>query len=151
MLELFSDYIPETWFDEDGLRKSGPLLGVSATAIKRMRRWKNSVKGVSLSIAASAVFVAVSMTIAQQATASNSLNVPIHPAMARVAPPPAATASVGEINESFSELFAAFRSGTRLITNPHTRELADKAAARRNDRPSDWAHKLASDVGDAND
>ena len=151
MIDLFADYVPEAWFDDNGLRKAGPLLGASATAVKRMRRWKNSVKGASIFIAMSVALAIASVSFSQSATASNSLDVPVPSALARVAPPPAASASVGEINESFSELFAAFRSGTKLITNPHTRELATKAAVRRHDRPEGWAHKLASDSGDASD
>lgn len=151
MTELFADYIPEAWFDDAGLRKSGKLRTTSATAVKRMRRWTNSVKQVSLSVAMSAALAFGSLSFAQNATASNALDIPVPPSMLRVAPPPSADASLGEINESFNELFAAFRSGTKLITTERTRELATKATARRNERPEGWAHKLATDVGDAND
>ena len=151
IVETFAEYIPQEWFDRAGLRISGHVLGKSATAIKRMRRWRNSVKGVSLSVALSASLALASVSFAQTAIASNGSDLPAPPELVRVAPPPAADASVGQINESFNELFVAFRSGIKLITNERTRELATKAAGRRGDRPEGWARKLASDVGDADD
>ena len=151
MGELFANYVPQAWFDEAGLRKTSRTRGATATAIKRMRRWKNSVRGVSFPIAMSAALALTSMSFSQSVSANNALDLPVPPQMLAVAPAPGADASLGEINESFTQLFAAFRSGTKLITNARTRELATKAAARRNDRPEGWAHKLASDVGDAND
>jgi len=150
MNELFADYIPPAWFDEKGLRRSRPLLGLSATAVKRMRRWKNSAKNLSLSVAVSAAVIAASVSFSQPA-ASNELDVPLPPDILRVAPPPPDGAPVGDVNKSFDELFAAFRSGTKLITNNRTRQLATSAARRRHIKPEDWARKLASDVKDADD
>lgn len=152
MIERFADYIPEAWFDEGGLRRSGRLLGgVSKTAMKRMRRWRHQAKNLSVSVAISVALAAGSLAFAEGATASNALDIPVPPGMVQVAPPPGKGASIGEVNESFKKLFAAFRGGVELVNNEQTLKLAEKAAARRNERPESWARKIASDIGDAND
>lgn len=149
--EVFADYIPLTWFDETGARIASRVRDRSATAIKRMRRWKNTAKGVSFGLALSASFALGSVSTPAGASASNCLEVPVPPEIVRLAPPPGADAEVGEINESFIQLFDAFRAGAPLITNERTRQLAKKAADRRGTKPEHWARKLAKDAGDAND
>ena len=60
MSELFAHYMPEAWFDEAGLRKTGRLIGgASATAIKRMKRWKHRAKDLSLRLAISAALAEI--------------------------------------------------------------------------------------------
>lgn len=150
MNELFADYIPDAWFDEQGMTRASLSLGLSATAVKRMRRWKNTAKGLAVSVAVSAAVMGGSVAFAQPA-ASNELAVPVPPSLVHVAPPPAEGSSLGEVNKSFDALFAAIRSGQALITNERTRTLATKAAAHRNQRPEGWSRKLASDTGEADD
>ena len=150
MNELFADYIPGAWFEKGAMRKSGLLGGLSTTAAKRMRRLKHTVRGVSVSLALS--FAVGSVALAATSGGTNGADLPLPPGVEQfVPPPPAQDASVGQVNESFDALFAAFRSGTKLITNDRTRGLANKAAARRGKQPDGWAKKLASDTGHAND
>ena len=150
IVETFSDYIPDEWFDRAGLRIGGAIR-TSSSAVKRMRRWKHSVKGASVAVAVSASLALGSVSLVQAAVASNGDELPAPPEIVRVAPPPEADATLGEVNSSFAELFVAFRKGVSLITNERTRALATKAAARRGDRPVDWARKLARDSGNADD
>jgi hypothetical protein len=149
MNELFADYMPEAWYEEAGLRKSAPLR-TSSTVAKRMRRLKNRAKTASISFAASAALAIASLAVGDVSAATNALDVP-PPQGIVVAPPPGAEDALGSVNESFAQLFSAFRSGTKLITNERTRQLAKAAAERRNARPDGWARRLASDVGDADD
>lgn len=149
--EAFSDYIPVAWFDETGSRIAGRVRDRSASAVKRLRRWKNTAKGASLVIAFSASLAIASMPTTAEASASNGLLLPVPPEIVQVAPPPSADASLGEVNESFIQLFSAFRAGTPLINNERTRQLAKKAADRRGNKPEHWARTLAKDVGEADD
>lgn len=152
MSELFADYFPTEWFDNSGLRKSVKQLGLSSTAAKRMRRWRNSVTKGSISVAISAAIGLATLTYGESAVAySNEFDVPLPPGVVQVAPPPRADASLGEINKSFTDLFAAMRSGTKVISSPRSMELATKAAEKKDHRPDGWAHRIASDTKDAND
>lgn len=92
-----------------------------------------------------------SLLLTDGAIASNLMAMAAPPGMSPIARAPGQDATVGEINESFKELFSAFRDGVKLISNDKTLRLAEKAAVRRNDRPNGWARKIASDVEDASD
>ena len=150
-IETFAEYIPDSWFDRAGLRISREATDRSATAIKRMRRWRHGVTGVAVSVAVSASLGMFSVSEGLAAVGSNGADLPAPPELVRVAPPPKAGASLGAVNDSFGELFVAFRSGTKLLSNSRSRELASRAAVRRGKRPEGWARKLASDSGTADD
>src|SRR4051812_17754398 len=124
LIEAFSDYRPVDWFDEAGSRIAGLVRDRSKTTIKRMRRWRNTAKGAALTVALSATFAAASVPTVGSASASNGLDVPVPPGMVEVAPPPDANSSLGDVNESFNQLFKVFRSGVPLIKNERTRQLA---------------------------
>lgn len=149
--EAFADYIPVAWFDETGARIAGRLRQRSATAVKRMRRWKNTAKGASLTVVFSASLALGSLSTTTDASASNGRDVPLPPEIVQIAPPPAPDAALGVVNESFDQLFNAFRAGLPLINNERTRQLATKSASRRGTKPKNWARNLAKDVRDAND
>lgn len=149
MFETFSSFIPGTWFDEAGMSKSGHAQ--YEYLAKRERRWKHFAKSMSMSMISAAALALASVTVADRAIASNLTDFEAPPGMSPVGRAPGSEATLGQVNESFKELFAAFREGVNLITNDRTHQLAEKAAARRNERPKDWARKLASDTGDASD
>ena len=149
MLEKFSNVIPGSWFDEAGMSKSG--YARESFHAKLERRWQHVAKKMSMSVVSAAALVMASLTISTDATASNLMEFAAPPGMSPLGHAPGPLASPGEINKSFKELFTAFREGANLITNDKTRLLAEKAAARRNERPEGWARKLASDTEDAND
>jgi hypothetical protein len=149
MLDTFSSFIPGAWFDEAGLSKGGHAQ--EETRAKRERRWTHSVKSMAISVISVAALAIASLFVSEGATASNLLAMVAPQGMSPVGRAPGPEATLGQINESFKGLFAAFREGVELVTNDRTLRLAEKAAARRNDRPKDWARKLASDVGDASD
>lgn len=149
MLDAFACYIPSRWFDDAGMSKGGGVQ--EDVRPNQKRRWKNSARSMPLSVAAAAAFAIASLMLAENATASNVMAIAAPGGVSPLKRSPGSGASVGQINDSFKDLFAAFRSGTKLITNDRTFQLAEKAAARLNDRPQGWSKKLASDVGDASD
>ena len=118
---------------------------------KRERRWKHFAKKMSMSMVSAAALAMASVTVADQAIASNLMELPAPPGMSPLSRTPGPQATLGQVNDSFKELFAAFREGINLITNDKTHQLAEKAAVRRNDQPEGWARKLASDTKDASD
>jgi hypothetical protein len=61
--------------------------------------------------------------------------------------------SASATNKSFSELFAKFRDGVRLINDGQIRAKAKAASVLRRKEPerSSWAKRLADDVKDADD
>ena len=150
MNEILSDYSPTRWFSEGGLtvprreeHEQKPSHGE--------RKWRNKAKSISLTLLAASAIAATSLSLSQAATASNAQEILPPKGISLISTAPGPGATLGEINDSFNELFAAFRGGMGLITNSKTRDLAVKAAARRNIRPEGWARKIASDVGDADD
>lgn len=150
MIDAFASYMPSRWFDEAGMSKPGHAQG--AVRAKRDRRWKNSSKKMSMSVVAAAALAVASVLVSEVATASSHVDFAAPPGMSAVGRAAGPDASLGQINESFEELFSAFRDGVKLITNERTLKLAEKASLRRNERPDQgWARRLASDVGEAND
>lgn len=149
MFDSFSSFIPTAWFDEAGLSKGGSAQeGVRA---KRERRWSHSVKTIPMAVISAGVLAFSSLLVANQVTASNLSGLVAPEGLSPVGRAPGQDASLGQINESFKELFSAFRQGVALVTNERTLQLAQKATSRRNERPEGWAKKLASDVEDASD
>jgi len=151
MREKFADHIPDAWLDSSGLRSFGRAY--QEPALKHQPRWKHSTTRSALSVLAASGLLACTLAFTEGATASNLFAVPI-PCDVSATPPGARPgASLGEINESFGELFDSFRRGVKMINNENTRRLAAKAASRRHE-PRDvteWARKLSSDVADADD
>ena len=149
MLENFSSFVPGTWFDEAGMTKGGHAQ--ETFHAKRERHWKHFAKKLYISIISASAFAISSITYVDLAIASNLAEFAAPPGMSAVGRAADSQATPGEVNESFKELFAAFRDGVNLITNVKTHELAEKATVRRNERPEGWARKLASDTKDASD
>lgn len=149
MLDSFSSFIPNAWFDDAGMSKGGHAQG--DLRAKKERRWKHSAKSMPVSVMAAAALAISSLLLAEGAIASNVMAVAAPPGLSPLGRSPGADATVGQINDSFKELFSAFRDGVKLITNDKTLRLAEKASERRDDRPKGWARKLASDVKDASD
>ena len=149
MLDSFSSYIPRAWFDDAGMSK-GDRVQKEARS-RNERRWKHSATSMFMTVISVAAFAISSLLLTDGAIASNVTKMVAPPGMSPLGRAPGPEATVGQINESFKELFSAFRDGVKLITNDKTLQLAENAAVRRNDRTKGWARKLASDVGDASD
>lgn len=149
MNEILSDYSPLTWFGAGGL--TVPRKEPEQRPPRVERKWRNKARALSLTLLAAGAIAATSLTFSEAATASNVREILPPKGISLVSAAPGPGATLGEINDSFNELFAAFRSGMRLITNSRTGDLAVKAAARRDIRQEGWARGLASDVGDADD
>lgn len=149
MNEILSDYSPATWFGKGGL--TVPRREHEERSSRVDRKWRNKARALSLTLLAASAIAAISLSFSEVATASNAREILPPKGISLVSTAPGPGATLGEINDSFNELFSAFRGGMRLITNSKTRDLAVKAAARRNIRPEGWARKIMSDVGDADD
>jgi hypothetical protein len=138
MMEEFSIYRPATWYDDVG------FFTIEEKPEKQGRMtspWKVRLAGAVLGVS--------SMLFLVGASASTLDAYPLDARMTASRPE-----SLGDINRSFGVLLEAFRSAKPLLTDDRTRQIAERAASRRNEKVVDieaWAQKLAADVKDADD
>lgn len=155
MIGEFTSYSPDLW-SEGGLVTH--TMSSSAASKKRTEHrsegWAVSVGSMPWRIVGAGVVAMTAWTLSfgPTATSFDSLFMPRHAHAHRSAHDPALS-PLKEINRSFNGLFESFRAGTQLIPSVEMRELASKAAERRNEAVNvqDWASRLASDIKDAAD
>jgi hypothetical protein len=144
MLDQFTAYVPSSWYDQAGLMKK--MDETKARVAKDGEGFAARARGMSMSVLA---VVTGLFMFAAPAAASNEFAIPV-----AVPGSAAQPTSIVEINNSFDSLFASLREGKRLVHDKSLIALAERAAAGRNQRPSDidsWAARLAGDIKDAND
>jgi hypothetical protein len=149
LIQQFESYIPTQWYDDGVWAKSGTASEEDFQGDDVEERAGDWTDAVNVSVGGAALTVH-SIVLSAPESDSSLFDYRVSgedwPNVTYAEHSPSAT------NRSFSDLFAQFRNGVRLIQNEEIRLIAKSASVQRHRKPDDsWPKKLANDVKDADD
>jgi len=143
----FESYQPAKW-TVDGLLVRAPVR-IRRSAERRKSPFTTSLSSALFSAGLSAAAVAFP-SIGDARTTWMMVNA----ATSSWRSESASTVAVDALRPSFANLFQAIRDKASLIPSRELRDLAERAASRQSDSPTDidaWARTIASDIEHADD